>query len=238
MPVLIKWTFEKCQLETLKYKSRSEFQKNSPSAYYRSLKKKWLDNICTHMISSTKSKNYWSIENCKLEALKYKTRSDFNIKSNGAYNACCKNNWLDDVCKHMVILGSKYKRKIYSFEFLDNHVYIGLTLNTEKRKIEHLNGTVKSAVFNHIKETNHVPIYKFLTNDYVPIEEAKELEKFYINQYRNNGWIILNKKKGGGLGGNNIKWTYDLCQIEALKYNFRNEFKLNSKLNSKLDLDL
>ena len=43
------WTKEKCQEEALKYESRSEFYKNSISAYKSSNNNKWLDEICSHM---------------------------------------------------------------------------------------------------------------------------------------------------------------------------------------------
>ena len=48
----IKWTKEKCQEEALKYNYRSEFKNKCVSAYNASLKNKWLDEICSHMIVS------------------------------------------------------------------------------------------------------------------------------------------------------------------------------------------
>jgi hypothetical protein len=36
------------------------------------------------------------------------------------------------------------------------------------------------------------------------------------------------KYKCGGVGGNFIKWTKEICQKKALKYNTRNEFKVKS----------
>ena len=32
---------------------------------------------------------------------------DFKNKSNSAYNASVKNNWLDEICKHMIIIRKK-----------------------------------------------------------------------------------------------------------------------------------
>ena len=48
-----------------------------------------------------KKNNYWNFENCKLEALKYKTRTNFKEKSRSAYNSALRNKWLDEICKHM-----------------------------------------------------------------------------------------------------------------------------------------
>jgi len=43
------WTKERCHEESLKYKTRSEFYRNSISAYSRSYRSKWLDEVCSHM---------------------------------------------------------------------------------------------------------------------------------------------------------------------------------------------
>jgi len=57
-----------------------------------------------HMIKTKKTKNHWNFENCKEEALKYNNRTDFKIKSNGAYNSARENKWLNHICEHMKIL--------------------------------------------------------------------------------------------------------------------------------------
>ena len=122
----------------------------------------------------------WSKERCKEEALKYKSRKDFQISNRPAYNNAWKNGWLDDICSHMTVIGNLTKRAIYSFEFEDNSVYIGLTYNINKRKNEHLTSP-KSSVFMHIKETGLIPIFKQLT-DYIDIETAVEMEGSKIRE--------------------------------------------------------
>jgi hypothetical protein len=42
--------FENVQEEALKYKTRNEFCKGSPGAYYSACKKGWLDIVCSHMV--------------------------------------------------------------------------------------------------------------------------------------------------------------------------------------------
>jgi hypothetical protein len=56
------------------------------------------------MIELMKPKGYWSKENCKKEALKYKTRSEFYKGSRSAHNKSWKNGWMDEVCSHMIEL--------------------------------------------------------------------------------------------------------------------------------------
>lgn len=46
--------------------------------------------------------NYWTLERCKNESLKYKTKFKFMKGSRGAYEACYKNKWFNVVCKHML----------------------------------------------------------------------------------------------------------------------------------------
>src|ERR1035437_5152609 len=52
----------------------------------------------------------WTFEKCCEEALKYEFRSEFQKKSNGAYDAAWNNRWLDKVCSHMKL---KKKRDGY-----------------------------------------------------------------------------------------------------------------------------
>ena len=44
----------------------------------------------------------WTLERCKEEALKYKTRGEFQDNSLGAYAAASQNKWMDQICTHMV----------------------------------------------------------------------------------------------------------------------------------------
>ena len=93
------WTKEKCQNEALKYTTKIEFLKKSNNAYQSSIKNKWIDDICLHMIPI---KNYWTKEKCQKEALKYNTKIEFVKKSKGAYKSAYRNNWLTDICIHMI----------------------------------------------------------------------------------------------------------------------------------------
>src|ERR1035437_807011 len=46
----------------------------------------------------------WFLENCRIEATKYSTRSAFQKNSSSAYQAALKNKWLDEICEHMTYL--------------------------------------------------------------------------------------------------------------------------------------
>lgn len=220
------WTKKRCAEEALKYKTKAEFRKNSVSAYSASKKFKWLDEICSHMEIVKLPKDYWNdINKCKVEALKYKSKTDFQKYGRGAYRKSLENGWLDEICSHMEIVGSWHKRFIYAYEFPDNHVYVGLTYDISKRMKGH---GEKGAVFNYIQETGLEPTFKKLTNLPVDVEEASKLEGDYLNKYLSDGWVKINKAKTGGKGSGIVKWTFQKCQEEALKYNTRSEFQKTS----------
>lgn len=92
------WTLEKLKKEALKYKTRAEFNKNSPNAYKSAQTQKLLDDICTHMELIRKK---WDDKSVQQEALKYNKRLDFQILSRGAYGYAKKNKMLDKICAHM-----------------------------------------------------------------------------------------------------------------------------------------
>jgi len=221
------WTKERCKEEALKYNSRREFRINSYNAYNTCTKNGWLEEVCIRL-PGWKPKNYWTKERCKEEALKYKTRHEFELGNTSAYLTSRRNNWLDEIGNHMIVCGNKYKRCIYSIEFSDNHIYIGLTYNFEKRIKDHFidKDTNKSSAFLHFKETNSTYEIKKIT-DYLEKEEAVKMENYILKSYIDKNWIPLNKAKCGALGSNTLIWNKEKCKEEALKYKTRREFGTN-----------
>ena len=179
------------------------------------------------IIKRTKKHNgYWSKERCKQEALKYNNYTDFRNNSNSACCAIKKNKWSKELCDHFLKRGSKQKRFIYSYEFPDKSVYVGLTYNINKRKQGHLNS---GTVFEYCYLSGLTPVFKVLTEDPVDVEAASKLETLYLEEYKQKSWVILNKVKTGGIGGNNLKWNFNTLSQEALKYSSKSNFeKTNS----------
>jgi predicted GIY-YIG superfamily endonuclease len=218
------WTLEKCQEEALKFTTRTDFIKNSNGAYDAAYKNNWVNEICQHMTSYK-----WTFDECKEIASKYKMRKEFQMNSSGAYHAAHANGWIDEICRHMY-KNQPSLRHIYSYEFSDNHVYIGLTKNIKQRNYEHLieiNENKLTTVHKYINLTGLQPNLKIIYEN-LNEEEAKIKENEILNEYKNNNWIILNKVKTGSIGGGRIKWTFEKCQEEALKYKTRNEFNRKS----------
>ena len=216
---------ENCIKDAKKYETRKKWQKNSGGAYNAARRNKWLDECYKHM----KKRNSWTKENCIKDAKKYNTITDWFKKSSGAYTTARKKKWLDECCEHMIPLGNRHKRMVYCYVFSDKSCYIGLTFNEEKRKYAHLNSTKSnSPVFNHIKKTNLIPEY-IKISDYILDIEAQKIESDTINEYKKNGYNILNTARAGGLGGNFIKWTKEECIKDAKKYNAIKEWEKNSR---------
>lgn len=216
------WTYEKCQEEIKKYKTKSEFKKYSSGAYNKCIKNKWFDLLKD--LIGIKPRGYWTHEKCQEEAKKYKTKSEFAKSKGWAYNISLKEGWLDEICGHMVVSGNIKKRCIYAYEFENNHVYIGLTYNIDirfKKRMLDENDIVNI----YIKETGLTPVIKQLT-DYINVEEASIKEGEYLNFYKDSNWIILNRSKTGSVGSDIKKWTYENCKIESLKYKTHLEFKI------------
>ena len=222
------WSYEMCKNAAFECKTRIEFKKKYAYAYRLAIKNGWINEITDHMIILRRINGYWSYDNCKKEALKFNNRHDFNKYSYGAYHASIINDWLEDVCSHMIVIGNIKKRLIYVYEFSDNHAYVGLTYNFNERNNSHLNVNSSkrlSEVSKYIKKTNLIPISKQLT-EYINIRDAVFFENHYYNIYKNNGWIMLNKVKTGGLGGN--KWNKKNSINELHKYNNILELKENN----------
>ena len=95
------WTLERCMEEALKYKTKSEWAKNSSSTYY-SAKKNGSYNECTkHMVKLQKPKGYWTLETCLEEALKYETSNEWKEKNGASYQGAVYGKFLDKCTLHM-----------------------------------------------------------------------------------------------------------------------------------------
>lgn len=152
------------------------------------------------------------------EAKKYANIRE--VKENGGkwlLDAIYSRGLKDKAFAHMEALGDRKHRMIYVFEFPDKSAYVGLTYDAEKRHYQHMTYD-KSAVKKHIKKTGLVPTMKYLT-DYLPVEEARKMEGFYVEQYRKNGWIILNVESTGGIGGTPAKADREAI-VELFKQGF------------------
>lgn len=221
-----KWSFEECEKEVKKYTTLKELQKNSNSAYRRIIKMKWFV-----LTKNLKKSEKWDYEKCKDVASLCSTKKEFNKLYSSAYSYAIKNNFLDDICSHMIPLGNTHNRMVYAYEFIlnnDKFIYVGITCNEKRRKSEHLNENLYSSV-NKFMIENNISEYTYIKiSEYIPVKEAQLLESSTLEEYIKNGYIKLNKAKTGSLGNTTLFWTLENCKNEALKYHTRKEFQKNA----------
>jgi len=101
-------------------------------------------------------------------------------------------------------------RIVYAYTFPEqNLAYIGLTGDEKKRAASHksLKAQKTTAVSRYIRETGLDPKYKIVSktednpSGWVDENTAKDLECKYMEEYKANGWQLLNLAPCGSLGG-------------------------------------
>lgn len=217
-----KWTKDMVHKIALDYQTKSEFNKYAKAAYAAAKKYGWFDEVTSHMISPQIK---WTKEMIASEAKKYKTKEGFRKGSPKAYSAAYGWGIMDEVSQHMVPLGDLFNRLVYAYEFPDNTAYVGLTHDKDERDYLH---KIKGPIHDYINSTGLNPTLKLISADYINALDAQKLEACTIEEYRNNGWKLLNKAKAGSLGMCKVFWTKERVQSEANKYKKRFDFQKKS----------
>lgn len=231
-----KWNYQSCLEEAKKYSTRSEFANGSSGAYHVACRNKWIDDytwLPTDGRHLKYQKSKWNYENCYKEAQKYKSRGEFAKQNNSAYNSARKHKWIDDYTwlrdERLDLINDRIDC-VYAYEFPDMlAVYVGRTLIKRKkdRDREHLYVRNDAVVKFAIKHNKRVPLPIYL-EDNLTIKEGVEKECYWINKYKEQGWQVLNKAKGGSIGGigkGKTKFTYDICYEQARLCKTRTEFR-------------
>lgn len=85
------------------YNNRTDFIKGSYGAYEAAGRNGWLEESCLHMTQSITARGFWDVkDNLIAEAKRFNNRTDFARGSSGAYEAAIRNNWLGEICSHMI----------------------------------------------------------------------------------------------------------------------------------------
>jgi hypothetical protein len=220
------WDASTIRAEAQRFTTRKEFEDNSPGAIQSARRLGLLDEVCQHMVSKYRlprygsGRIYWTKEKCRIAALEFKTRTEFQDGSPSAYRRALKEGWLEDICGHMRLPTPSWKRAIYAYEFRDKSAYVGLTYNYEQRHQQHLTDTRKRL---H-KKLHSVGYMMIRNNIWMGRREAQAAERDLVEKYRKSGWQILNRVTAGQLGGTARKWFKNTCAREAKKYQTRVAF--------------
>lgn len=71
----------------------------------------WLRKNKPNLLYKVLPTNRWSLELCKKEALKYKTRSEWKTSNNRSYDAARSNGWIKECTEHMNTILHKFSKK-------------------------------------------------------------------------------------------------------------------------------
>jgi len=108
------WNLITCKEDALRFKTKTEWRNNSCSGYCAAKKLRIMHLCSSHMHRPPAWQKKWTLETCKLDALKYKRRSDWMRESAGAYDAAITNKWMEECCSHMK-LGS-YPKGLWTLD--------------------------------------------------------------------------------------------------------------------------
>ena len=207
------------------YNSRGEFMKGDPSAYTVANKRGLLNEISRKMKWQTRA--HFTKEQCRAIARDYTSRAEFRKGNKAAYSAAAHHGWMKDICEHMLTNKKGKKRKVYVFTFDDGYAYVGLTDDINRRKKEHLNvlhpGKM-SPVLRHQQKTGAKYEFKELT-DWLDLDVVGQVEDDYIEQFRADGWRMLNRRKGGDLGGRTEMYPPHVIVKMVAKYEYAEDFR-------------
>lgn len=219
------------------YQYKVDFQKNDRGAYDAALHHDWLKDFDWFFdgIKRTGERHRkWNYDSCFKEASKYTTRGEFGTKSARAYVIAYQNGWINDyvwlIDKRLDLYNDKIDC-IYVYEFSEfQTAYVGRTLIDRKkdRDREHLY-VRNDAVAKFANQYNvEVPLPIYL-EEFSTIKEGVDKECYWIERYKEMGWHLLNKMRGGSIGGlGKGKWNYKACLEEAKKFDNLKDFRIKA----------
>lgn len=112
----VKWTLENCILEAKKYKTIKQWQLASASSYQAAFKKGWINKCSDHMTRLLAPRNFWTLDRCKEDALKYKNRTEWSKAKPSGYAVAVNKGWIQECCHHMVDGRGVSTNKTWTYE--------------------------------------------------------------------------------------------------------------------------
>lgn len=217
------YTKEQCKEIFSKCKNRSEFKAKHYGAYCQCKENGWLDEICPSFFDWDKPKTF---EEAVERTKQYECRSDLWKDSHRLYYFLEKNGWLNKIDNLKVITDESKVHYVYVYEFPQyNTAYIGRTISIRKRHLQHLRRESCSlGKFIKSKGIETLDMPKILYEK-LNAKESQEKEAEQIEEYKKNGWIVLNTAKAGSLGTIAHKYTKKVCYDLAKQFKTKKEFR-------------
>lgn len=213
------WTKSRCLELAANYDTKADYRRAFPGAFLAAYQNGWWEEVSQLLTESRTPNGYWTKNRCRTAAQDFEHRSDFKGAFPTAYARAREKGWLDDVCAHMTYLGNRGERYVYQIEFSDGSVYVGLTYNPEERLASHKLKTKQ--LKNRFKRLEH----RFIVSELMTADDAALEEIRLIDALTQQGRKVLNKNRGGSLGGSEEYWTKSKCAETALLFETRTELK-------------
>lgn len=174
--------------------TRKELKQRHPGVLKRAKEEGWINDY-TWLVSGRIKHTY---SKCYITAKKYATMSDFRKHEPNVHNAAYKNGWLGDFSWLMRSpdIESRQNDNVYAYEFIEQHaVYIGRTVSVDERNTAHHQDKSSVARFA-AKHHTIIPTMKLLETN-ITVKEGLIKEDYWVKQYGQNGWSIINIGKTG-----------------------------------------
>lgn len=230
------WTYEEVYELAKQFEYKVDFYRNNCGAYDTALRNGWIKDYYWFLdgIKRTGEKHRkWDYETCYKEAMKYKSRGAFGTTSQRAYYIALQNNWLDDYTwledERFDLFTDKID-SVYCYEFENQKaVYVGRTLMRLQKQRDYQHIFTEDSVSLFAKENcTSIPEMKILEEG-LTIKEGSLKEGLWLEKYKNEGWVVLNRIKTGSIGGlGKGKWNYNSCKELAEECESIKEFKTKS----------
>ena len=216
-----KWTLELCQVEASKYSTKKEFKQNNQAAYIAAHKYGWVDIVCSHMQPlGNKYKRCIYAYEFPDNSVYIGLTSNFNRRHNNRFKQ--KNDTVNEYIQKTNLQPVLIQITNY-VDVNDASKYEGFCLDDYKQKGWNILNKIKTGGigggYEKILKPEQEQIIIDLYTKGVSIESISEQVDFII------GIAFISKI----LKKHNIPiYDYNICKIEALKYNNLIDFSTNS----------
>lgn len=218
----IKWTYDEFVKVARQCRTANDLHNNYPGAYRHAKKCGWLD---AYQFPIPKRVCRRTDEEIIEVAKKYTSYSEFYKKERNFYDLAHQRKLLPQftwLIRKENLNGVVYSDNVYVYEFKQYKVaYIGRTIDPIRRHKEHSlheKGCVWKFAHNHNCSIPE-PIYVYKN---VNIKTGQRLEGEVMQQYRDNGWTLLNKAPAGSLGGM-TQLSKSTCVNIAKRYMYKKD---------------
>ena len=199
----IKWSRETIPALVSQCSTYSEFYQKYPRAYEKIKEKRWFDLL--ESLPKEKSNPTWTISQLTSMISACKSLHEFRTEHATAYGYIISHHLNDLLSQLPRILpdADTLNWSVYRWTFPEtNSVYIGISMDAKRRIKTELRDAHSSPVKNHIDTTGSSYQVTILHNN-LSGNEAAQMEIAAIQQYKDDGYNVLNRNRGGSLGSYN-----------------------------------